>query len=163
MFKLLLSRTDSLKFKRKRNWDLFVNSLFQYFMINVQQRRNRTSHFTVHASSYILFKPNEYKRNYVWLSFCISLIMCTVCVCVRLPMPTWLHSSASHSPRVQSCAYSALSAPIRPYSSEPLMWCGCFSHQYLINCIMITREKSTSNSRNHIRGPYMENGLYTLG
>src|SRR6218665_3115035 len=83
MFRLLLSKTDSLKFKRKRNWDLFVNSLFQYFMINVQQcRKQNQPQFTVHVSSYILFKPNEYKRNYVWLSFCISLLMCTVCVCV---------------------------------------------------------------------------------
>src|SRR6218665_2913057 len=82
MFKLLLSKTDSLKFKRKRNWDLVVNSLFQYFMINVQQRRNRTSHSLQCMRRLIYFSNQMNIRETVSGCHFVYLLLCVQFVCV---------------------------------------------------------------------------------
>jgi len=89
MFKLLLSKTDSLKFKRKRNWDLFVNSLFQYFMINVQQRRNRTSH-NLQCMSRLIYFSNQmniretmFGCHFVYLWLCVRFVCVSGFLCLR--------------------------------------------------------------------------------
>ena len=60
----------------------------------------------------------------LWSCHAPVLISLHTIVCLSVLMPLWLHSSACHSHRVQSDAYSDMPAPMRPHSPDPLMWCG---------------------------------------
>ena len=86
--KLLLLKTDSLKFKRKRNWNLL---LFLYFMLDVKQRRNRTSHKT-EQQAYLYSLTNRAKRTVRLVPAICRVESVYVCgfVCVRMCMVCWL-------------------------------------------------------------------------
>ena len=117
--KLLLLKTDSLKFKRKRNWDLLI---FLYFVLNVKQRRNRTSHQIQHMTeqqAYLYSLTNRAKGTvrlvpaicrvefvYVCGFVCVRMCMgvpgdCCLCFCICLAVPSrrlmrWEFLSANH-------------------------------------------------------------------
>src|SRR6218665_3008648 len=82
--KLLLLKTDSLKFKKKRNWNLL---LFLYFMLDVKQRRNRTSHKT-EQQAYLYSLTNRAKRTVRLVPAICRVESVYVCgfVCVRMCM-----------------------------------------------------------------------------
>src|SRR6218665_942416 len=84
MFKLLLSKTDSLKFKRKRN--CLRTRLFDHLsLVAATSTHNRT------ASVFIQFLQIGSKKQSVWFTPFVRAKLCHVCVfvcvCITTEMP----------------------------------------------------------------------------
>ena len=131
MFKLLLSKTDSLKFKRKRNWDLLI-LYFSTSWSTSNSVENRTSH-NLQCMSRLIYFSNQmniretmFGCHFVYLWLCVQFVCVSGFLCIRDCILQLVTRPEFSHVRIQPC---------RRHSSSffwTTHWCGCMG--WLLEC-----------------------------